>query len=442
MARSDAKGSRVWLNWERWVVATIAAVSLSFSQIRVNGLFNTGERIVVDSQQGSMLNQLVYGGCLALAFLVAWRHQRAVWLALQRIGWMLPLFLLCCAASVFWSAYPLITAKRVVQISGWLLIGLLLTLPGFGTPFFSRVLRVSLGILIVLSAMMAILTPQYGQSLDIHGGAWHGILWQKNTLGAAAAAMVLFWFDAAYTQARISPWLWLGTALGFVTLVMTKSSTSLLTLLLALGIYLMVYRARILQYRMTAVLVCAGCVGVLLGLHFYMTVTGELPSWKTLTGPVTASVGKGNDLTGRTEIWALLFEAIKSHPWLGIGYGAFWIGENGPAQFIADFLYWMPSHGHNGFLDMLNELGIVGFALLVLVCISHVYKLIHLSRYAAQEAALHLAVFVMLVISNFSESHLLYGLSFQNCLFIFSIAIVSNSLARHRNGGFEARPYQ
>src|SRR5262249_21003350 len=38
------------------------------------------------------------------------------------------------------------------------------------------------------------------------------------------------------------------------------------------------------------------------------------------------TLGRNSDLTGRTEIWALLLQLVKN-PWLGTGYEDFWMGE-------------------------------------------------------------------------------------------------------------------
>lgn len=418
--------------WDRRLLFGMLFVAFFYPQVRWTDMFRTGAQVVVDSQQGSLLQQLVYGVCLVLAVLITWKHQRLVWRSVCDSGWVVPLFIVLCAASVFWSAYPIITIKRVIQLALLWLMAVLGTSYFLGSPFLARILRAAFAVLIILSFLMAVLLPQYGRDYHVHGGAWHGIVWQKNSLGAAAVVMVTVWFDAVCNDYRKSIFAWTMLVLGAFVLLMAKSSTALISVVIALGIYSAVYFLQIFKKKVTLLGLIVLCVMLVLGLHGYMTITGELPSWSDLISPLTASVGKGSDLTGRTDIWLNLMLSIQKHPWLGTGYGAFWIGEGGPAQYIADYMNWMPPYGHNGFLDIANELGVVGLAIVVWACVSHCYKLICLSQFNSREAALHMAFFVVLFISNFSESYLFYGVAFQNVLFICSIIVVSSSLCNYR----------
>lgn len=417
---------------DRRVLFGMLFVAFFYPQVRWTDMFRTGAQVVVDSQQGSLLQQLVYGVCLVLAAILTWRHQAQVWRAVRDGGWVVPLFILLCAASIFWSAYPVITVKRVIQLALLWLMGILGASYFLGTPFLARILRTSFAVLIILSFLMAVLLPQYGRDFHVHGGAWHGIVWQKNSLGAAAVVMVTVWFDAVCNNHRRSMFAWAMLLLGLFVLLMAKSSTALISVIIAIAVYSAVLFLQIFRKKSTLLGLIGLGVVVVLGLHGYMTITGEVPSWSDLISPVTSSVGKGADLTGRTDIWLNLMLSIQKHPWLGTGYGAFWIGEGGPAQYIADYMNWMPPYGHNGFLDIANELGVVGLLLVVWACLGHCYKVVRLSQYDSREAALHMALFVVLFISNFSESYLFYGVAFQNVLFICSIVTVSNSLRHYR----------
>src|SRR3546814_12681195 len=40
-------------------------------------------------------------------------------------------------------------------------------------------------------------------------------------------------------------------------------------------------------------------------------------------------VGRDASLTGRTAIWAPLWERLSTRPWTGFGYGAFWHDPEG-----------------------------------------------------------------------------------------------------------------
>ncbi len=70
---------------------------------------------------------------------------------------------------------------------------------------------------------------------------------------------------------------------------------------------------------------------------------------------VTSGFGRDETLTGRTETWSQLVPVVGSQPLLGSGFGSFWTTAR------RDF-YEM-SNGHNGYLDILLDLGVVGLAL-------------------------------------------------------------------------------
>jgi O-antigen ligase len=52
-------------------------------------------------------------------------------------------------------------------------------------------------------------------------------------------------------------------------------------------------------------------------------------------------------------------------PWLGYGFGAFWTDPWGPAWFIRHDVQWTAPNAHDGWLDVLLQLGVVGAVLAV-----------------------------------------------------------------------------
>ena len=76
-------------------------------------------------------------------------------------------------------------------------------------------------------------------------------------------------------------------------------------------------------------------------------------------------MGKDPTLTGRTDIWDLVIPYIYERPWLGWGYVAFWSTTNPAAMAIADTLHWFAPQAHNGPLEMLLHVGVLGTAFFV-----------------------------------------------------------------------------
>ena len=80
--------------------------------------------------------------------------------------------------------------------------------------------------------------------------------------------------------------------------------------------------------------------------------------------------GKDSTLTGRTYLWAQGWEAAAQAPMLGAGYQAYWVQGFPEAERLWEEFYITTRSGfhfHNTYIEVLVELGFVGFALLALV---------------------------------------------------------------------------
>ena len=173
-------------------------------------------------------------------------------------------------------------------------------------------------------------------------------------------------------------------------------------------------------------------VFILLLLHGYYIHEGVLPGRADILAPIAGLFGKTSDLTGRSDIWEPLIIEIQKHWFLGIGYGAFWLGPGSPSQPILDSLIWIPLQGHNGYLDLLNELGAVGCLLFVGWLIAYVRDLLRLAEIDRQAGALFGAVLVTFLFSNLTESSMFRGVNFSFLLMILSCVSVTTALNQYR----------
>jgi exopolysaccharide production protein ExoQ len=73
-----------------------------------------------------------------------------------------------------------------------------------------------------------------------------------------------------------------------------------------------------------------------------------------------ALLGKDATLTGRVPLWGVVLDAAANRPVLGYGYGAFWLDWNTQVNAILKAVNWHLGGSHNGYLDMVLELGVVG----------------------------------------------------------------------------------
>lgn len=118
--------------------------------------------------------------------------------------------------------------------------------------------------------------------------------------------------------------------------------------------------------------------------------------------------------SGRVGFWRAIYDStLALAPWLGSGWGAVWQHPWDPAanNHVAIDInyragYGLP-HGHNFFLDVLPELGIVGVATVVLMVVYSVIQIrscgLHLGGRDPQTGRLVFLVLISLLISGITE---------------------------------------
>ena len=417
------------LSWEHLATGALVVFSIVFSLVPTSfNMTEIGPEATHEISGGSSIRQIQFGALFLLAAFLCWRHAgTSVRLLTRGLNPFMPLTLLYCGASTLWSAYPTISLKRTILFIGLLLIGAAIS-PPIGSPRqFTRATLVALTALCGASAVVAIALPHIGVDTML-GGAWRGILWQKNMLGSIAGIGVMLWLREWLARSAPGTLCAVGFLLCLLVLVMAKSATSILVTTMGIAIYIACRRTWLAGNSPGLRISLGAAVVLVLLTHLWYTAAGSLPDWQDIAGPIAGLFNKSTDLTGRADIWRLTLYAAMEHPIWGIGYGAFWTGEDGPAQFIADALAWMPAHAHNGYIDIFNELGAVGSSLVAGLLLWHAYQLARLFWIDREDAAIHTALFALIIVSNFSESQLLAEVSFQNLMFIYSSVTMSATL--------------
>jgi exopolysaccharide production protein ExoQ len=88
-------------------------------------------------------------------------------------------------------------------------------------------------------------------------------------------------------------------------------------------------------------------------------------------------------LTGRDQIWHYALLKLDENPWLGTGYGALWqIGPNVEESLKNSGAHWLASQAHNGYIDILAQLGYIGFLCLTIFLVMTLARILkYISRY-------------------------------------------------------------
>lgn len=391
---------------------------------------------------GSAVSRLQWLGLIGLgaAFLL-WRGGLA-WLLLRWFNPFLVAFVVLAAASTLWSIEPGITLRRMIRIAAILLSLGAMVLVAWHPRRFQQVLRPIVTALLVGSVLFGLAFPHlaiHSEAASELAGAWRGLTNHKNSLGTLACLGLIFWLHAGLAhETRLLTALG-GAALAAACLLLSRSSTALVT-----GAFTCIFLLMLLRspkgLRRWMPWLTALFAAVLLA--YSLAVLRLVPGLEVLLNPITAITGKDLTFTGRTEIWSVVIEQIRSHPWLGGGYGAYWIGpvHGSPAYEMVRLLYFYPGSAHNGYLDIANDLGGIGLVVLLGYLVVHVAQCLQLMKIDRNQAALYLAIFFQQAVNNLSESHWLNVTTLSMVVMTAASVSLSRALLEHRLHGVFGGP--
>lgn len=310
-------------------------------------------------------------------------------------------------ASMYWTVAPDITSRRSILLLGTSLFGVYMAMR-FTLREQLQLLAVALGLVAVMSCVFAIALPFYGtmtvQEGGIHAGAWRGVMTHKNIFGRLMVLSNLVFLFVALGK-PISPvskgsWqslAWVLYGLSVALIVLSTSKTALISFIV-LTIILLLYRSWRLNYSQLIPLTIA--VILVLGSAAILVFDN--------INVIAGAVGRDLTLTGRTEIWQVMLDKLADRPLTGYGFNAFWRDWDSPLTAdVWRILAWECPYGHNGFMDLLVELGIIALIAFIVSYITAFIKGVNLLRSTRNiEGIWHLMFLTLMLIYNISESTL------------------------------------
>lgn len=383
---------------------------------------------------GGAVSRLLWLLLLSIGFVTtAWRAALA-WLLLRWINLFLLAFVALAVASCLWSIEPEVTAKRLLRVFTITLDSIAFVLIGWNSPRFQNTLRPVLTIMLLGSILFGLAFPELGIHQESSAeliGAWRGLTAHKNSLGALSCVTLIFWAHAWLTkQSRWLPAL-VGAAIAMTCLVLARSSTSIVTSVFSIAFLLLFLRMPPTLRRYAPYLVGLFVASLLI---YSLAILRLVPGLDLILSPIVALTGKDLSFTGRSDIWAIIIEHVHLHPLLGTGYGAYW---NGPIAGTPSFdfvvrMYFYPGSAHNGYLEVVNDLGVVGLACLIGYLITYVRQALKLLTIDRTQATLYLCLFVQQGITNLSESHWLSVMSVNFVIMTLATTCIARALLDSR----------
>lgn len=319
------------------------------------------------------------------------------------------LLLLVCMSSL-WAETPDLVFRRSISLLGTSLFGVLLAARlNFAEQL--RLARLVLRVAAVACLVLFIVAPSYAMATDYGTGSIRAIFPHKNLFGAAMAlGLLVEWyaFDAG-GLARSTKFVSLGLFTGL--LIVSRSITSIVTLGLTLVI-LWLFEKFHQRYRIPLPAILLFLVGIVLCVIFFGIDTSFL----------TQMLGRSKDLTGRTELWHSVGSMISARPLLGYGFSGFWSGASSESFAVERYVGWTPTYSHNGYLEILLNVGIVGTGLLVIFLSKGLSRAVYLAEErTVKEEMWPLAFLVFFVVHNCAECSILLQNCFEWSLFLATV---------------------
>lgn len=379
-----------------------------------------------ENESGSWPDQLLLGGLgLAAAAVVVKRH--ATWrTCLGQHPWILAL-LAYMLVSTSWSEIPLVALRRWTREVLVLVMALAVLSERDPRQAFASVLRRSAYILVPLSLLLVKYYRGMGVDYTPWSGEemWVGVTPHKNTLGRLCLISAFFLLWSIYRRLRTPgfshPWyryipdlVVLMTAL-FLLRGSERSYSATSVGTLAVGVVVLLALTSVKSIRLTSIR-----RPLLLALFVGSISTGILAPFVggANLGSASSMFGRDATLTGRTETWAELVPQFMRNPVIGSGFASFWTTTRRDQYRM--------SHGHNGYLDTLLELGTVGLLLLVAWMLSSARRLFALLASDRSWASFALGFLFMAATYNTTESTLNSLAEQMSAVMVMAVLVVTN----------------
>jgi exopolysaccharide production protein ExoQ len=386
--------------------------------------------LVAMPTEGDPLSRTVWFVLLGGGGYLAARHGARTLALLRTVNPFFLAFVVLATLSVVWSIEPSITVRRLIRLYTMLLVCIGFTVVAWHARRFQTYLRIVLTAILLASAIFCLTDPEIAIHHEASAelvNAWHGITTSKNLLGSLSSCALVLWLHG-WLAKDVGKFTALGGGgLAALCLIMSRSSTSLMATLFALFFLLLLLRSPTSMRRSMPYLIGIFAIAV---LGYALAVLHLVPGSNLILEPITALTSKDQTFTGRTQIWYLLNLHIKLHPLFGTGYGAYWIGPipSSPSYEMIRQLYFYPTEGHNGYLDVINDLGFVGGACLLGYFITFLRQALRLMTFDRSQGALYLALIFRGFLADMSESHWFSVLSVDFVIFTLATFALARDL--------------
>jgi O-antigen ligase len=326
----------------------------------------------------------------------------------------LSLFVLVCLLSALWSDYSFMSFKRSFQ-----LLVIFLVIVEALIDIDPKTLLLQLKIIVSAYLFLSVYAGRFiPAAIDPAFGTWRGIEIQKNHLGQTSIYCIL-------------------TAIVFYSFDKTRLSKLYDFMLMFLSVYL-IYKA----HSSTGILVLSMIIFVglifqiesifskfgfgrsfllllflfLLGFAFIFLIFAS-----DIFSLIPGYFGKDMTLSGRSDIWKFAWDDIEKKFLLGYGFATYWVMGTPRIEIFASYFEgFKVNQAHNGFIEIMLQLGVVGAILFLFLIAAYGYRMVKVNSNLA------ILIFVAILTLNYTESAL-FKVGFGVTTFYFMTAYLALS---------------
>lgn len=315
-------------------------------------------------------------------------------------------FLALALFSAAWSIDSSATLLRFTTLTTVVMVCLAVALSGWDRNRLKQVTIVPTMLILTASLVLGMMYPdrivELGDDISLKN-SWHGVTHSKNMFGMMAGLGATLCMHGLLAREKHAIWQLAGLAVSGACLVLSRSSTSLLAAMVGIGFMVSVMRVPLIRRRFSGHVVFGIAAMILL---YELVIQNVVPGVNTLLAPITALTGKDTTFSSRTMIWDIIKQHIAAAPLLGSGFGAYWTGPtpSSPSYAFVWLMYFYPTESHNGYLEIVNDVGLVGLMTLLLFIWFFLRQNMKLMKLDRPQASLYLALFLQEMVINMSES--------------------------------------
>ena len=313
------------------------------------------------------LNQLIFGSLLIISLLIilSKRIELKQFLIKDRI---LSLFLIWALLTVVWSGNSDVSLKRFILFLSTITVPLSFLMYSKSSEDALEIFYRILVPYIIISIVSVLVTP-LAHDFD---GTWRGLVTDKNGFGQISLiALIIFLIHFKKSNSlKVKLLDSIFIMISFTMLVGSRSSTVLFAFLFLLAIWLLAYLEKIFNLigmgKFIVFFIFINVISIIIFFSLYFPQIFE---------PIVGAAGKNLTFTGRIDLWADIWRIAQKHILYGAGFRGFWVIDDPKLLDLYNIYVWIPIQAHNGYLDIINETGLVGMTLFIGIIIHYFFLL-------------------------------------------------------------------